>query len=197
MYAVDGDVVYRVLVGSIGGDTERSVTRTAELRDAGQEVVPLGTYTQDPGTDLVVQAAIQEDVDVIDLAVDQEIREQVERYVADELAAYSAGDIMINTVRYSYRQRVRRWTDLDRVGPVNAGILAVGLDPDTATFKDIWNTLEQAYIARTGDPLTGKCAGRGQAKNIYTANLDRYGDHPTPGHQSNMSWWTKHGEDAD
>lgn len=188
---------YRVLVASIG--IEAGTNPIARyLRDQGHEVIAAPHYdTALEGGESVAQAAIQEDVDMIDLTVSATVEPRVNQYLSDMLAQYDAEDIDTD-LHYPPKDPGRaRWTQLDQIGPTNGQLLSeAGLDPDTATFKDVWNALADGYTSRLDDEQDGMRVGRAQAKNIRRANEDRYGDEPTPDQQSSISWWAKQYSDT-
>ncbi len=179
----------RVLVASIGVDDPGTGSVARYLRDAGQEVIVAGDYDTVDG---VVRATVQEDVAAVDLTVSPHDEPRIEQTLTDRLSRYDADDVLTDLHYRVDDPRRDAWTELDGVGRTNGQLLAdAGLTPDEATFRDVWNALRDGYIARVGDEQQGERAGRGQAKNIYMANQDRYGDEPVPGAQSTLSWWAR------
>lgn len=181
---------YRVLVCGIGDQEIDTGYISRYLRDHGNEVIPFQSYADpEQGGAAIVRAAVQEDVDAIDITTTAAAEVRGHDAIESGLQQYDADNIGID-MHYPADGLRAAWTRLDGVGDVNGQLLAdAGLDPDDATVKDVWNALQDGYTERLGDEAVGQDAGRAQAKRIIVQNRERYKGQPTPGQQSSIRWW--------
>jgi hypothetical protein len=165
------DMVYRVLVGSMEQDDDSGAALARTFREQGHEAIFIG----DRGDlDPFVTGAVQEDVDMVSVAVDHGTADAARDYLTSSLATYDADDILV-AIEFDTPDLVQDWWQQDGVGSTNASMLAAdGIDPDDATYGAVADALIDGYTAKFDDPDKGESIGRSQAKIIRTYNRELF-----------------------
>lgn len=165
------EMVYRVLVGSMDGDTDAAAMLARTFRDQGYEAIFIGEQEE---LDPFITGAIHEDVDMVSVAVDHGSAAAARDYLTTSLARYDAEDILV-TVEYDTPDLVQDWWQKDGVGSSNAMILAdAGVEPTDASYDAVEDALIEGYTAKFDDPAKGESIGRSQAKRIRTYNRELF-----------------------
>lgn len=168
----DPDMVYRVLVGSADGDESSAATLARTFREQGHEAIFIGDRDD---LDPFVTGAVQEDVDMVSVAVDHESAEMAQDYLTTALARYDADDILV-AIEYDTPELVQEWWQRDGVGSTNATMLAdAGVDPADASYDAVEDALIDGYTARFDEAPKGESIGRSQAKIVRTYNQELFG----------------------
>ncbi len=170
----ESDTVYRVLVGSMNEQDDAAAVLTRSLREQGHEAVYVGDQDE---IDVFVTGAVQEDVDIVSITLDHGSAAAARDYLADELGAYGADDILVavRSETVNADTAFHAWQELDSIGPRNASVLtSADIDPESASYDDIEEALIDGYRTQFDDPEKGQTIGKSQAKVIRSANSDRF-----------------------